>query len=626
MKVLVVNLLYLITILCNFESLTSIFDNPEVSLSYTTVPYCNDEVDVTFYNSSSHETDSISWEWRFSDFIDSTNYNYSGDMDSTGTYSLELFITDSRGCTDIFIDDEIHIQELDVIVEIPKLDYVTWSDSGVVIVWNEIQDDNFEYLQILNQSDNMTDWLSAAIIDTLVPNYFIHEIGSPGLSQSTFVNNYKLAQVDSCGYQSDTSIIHSTILLETNSEDFQENEVSWTRYRGWDYKIEDQMIVSDTVNIIYELYRSENNIDFERIISVIDTLPYLNGSFTYIDKNLCNIDYTYYVLAINSEVESFVSRSNKSIQQPNFIDFTQPLNLKYATVNNFESVIVNNVIQDNYVFMKWDELDQSEMNYYKIDRYDNFYGWQEDYRNVNDSICVDYNADVYNDEYLYRISYWDECGNVGPHSNLGSNILLNGAQNTHYYDIYWNPYVEWEQGVKNYIVEYYKSPDNIWVELDIVSGTTLEYRDSDLQKNDLSDYDILHGVDTSYCYRVRAISYMGYESQSNEYCFIAEPTNYFPNAFSPNNDGINDYFEYKFRVPLVDDFNEYENSSFVKSLNLKIFNRWGNMVFETSDLDFKWDGTHRGEESPQGAYVVKYELTGFNGTIISDTDIIYLLR
>ena len=545
-------------------------------------------------------------------------------MDSTGTYSLELYIMDTRGCTDIFIDDEIYIQELDVMVEIPRLDYVTWSDSGVVIVWNEIQDDNFEYLQILNQSNNTTDWLSAAIIDTLVPNYFIHEIGSPGLSQSTFVNNYKLAQVDSYGYQSDTSIIHSTILLETNSEDFQENEVSWTRYRGWDYKIEDQMIVSDTVNIIYELYRSEDNVDFERIISVIDTLPYLNGSFTYIDKNLCNIDYTYYVLAINSEVESFISRSNKAIQQPNFIDFTQPLNLKYATVNNFESVIVNNVIQDNYIFMKWDELDQSEMNYYKIDRYDNFYGWQEDYRNVNDSICVDYDADVYNDEYLYRISYWDECGNVGPYSNLGSNILLNGAQNTHYYDIYWNPYVEWEQGVKNYIVEYYKSQDNIWVELDIVSGTTLEYRDSDLQKNDLSDsYDILHGVDTSYCYRVRAISYMGYESQSNEYCFIAEPTNYFPNAFSPNNDGINDYFEYKFRVPLVDDFNEYENSSFVESLNLKIFNRWGNMVFETDDLDFKWDGTHRGEESPQGTYVVKYKLTGFN-TIISDTDIIYL--
>ena len=70
--------------------------------------------------------------------------------------------------------------------------------------------------------------------------------------------------------------------------------------------------------------------------------------------------------------------------------------------------------------------------------------------------------------------------------------------------------------------------------------------------------------------------------------------NYFPNAFSPNNDGINDYFEYKFRVP-IDDSDKYKNSSFVKSINLKIFNRWGNLVFETNELDFKWDGTHRGE-------------------------------
>ena len=137
----------------------------------------------------------------------------------------------------------------------------------------------------------------------------------------------------------------------------------------------------------------------------------------------------------------------------------------------------------------------------------------------------------------------------------------------------------------------------------------------------------MHGVDT-YCYRVRAISYVGYESQSNEYCFIAEPSNYFPNAFSPNNDGINDYFEYKFRVPLVDDVNEYENSSFVKSINLQIFNKWGNCVFETNDLDFKWDGTilNNGDVCPQGAYVLSYELTGYNGSVISEKGMIYLLR
>ena len=89
------------------------------------------------------------------------------------------------------------------------------------------------------------------VVDSLTPNYFVHQIGSnPGISQSTFVNNYYIGQVDSCGYQSDTSIIHSSILLETNSDDFQEIEISWTRYRGWDSIIEDQMIVPDTVNII----------------------------------------------------------------------------------------------------------------------------------------------------------------------------------------------------------------------------------------------------------------------------------------------------------------------------------------------------------------------------------------
>ena len=57
------------------------------------------------------------------------------------------------------------------------------------------------------------------------------------------------------------------------------------------------MIVQDTVDIIYEVYRSENNIDFDRIITVIDTLPYLEEGFKFVDKDLCNIDYTYYVLS-----------------------------------------------------------------------------------------------------------------------------------------------------------------------------------------------------------------------------------------------------------------------------------------------------------------------------------------
>ena len=412
-----------------------------------------------------------------------------------------------NGCSNTIINPSIFIEEYDQTVRIPELNYVTWSDSGLVVVWNEIQDDNFDHLSISFQA-GFNYWLSVNDnIDYLTPNYYVHEFGSPGLSESTFANNYYIQQVDSCGYESDISIVHSSILLETNSYDFQEIEVSWTRYRGWDYIIDNQMIVPDTLDIIYEVYRSENNIDFERIKTVIDTLPYLETGFKFVDKDLCNIDYTYYVLAKHTEIEDFTSRSNKSTKQPNFVDFTKPLKLSYTTVNIFGNLIVDGELVENYTLTEWEELDQSDMNYYKVDRFDNYYGWQEEVQNVTDSTYLDFNADINNDEYLYRVSYWDDCGNEGPGSNLGSNILLQGIQTSTHYDLNWNPYMEWDLGVQNYIIEYYQSQNNIWVELDIVSGTTIDYRDSDLQKNDLSaSYDLLHGVDTSYCYRVRQLA------------------------------------------------------------------------------------------------------------------------
>ena len=42
-----------------FESLISVFDHPVASFENSTVPYCHDEIDVTFYNTSSYETDSV---------------------------------------------------------------------------------------------------------------------------------------------------------------------------------------------------------------------------------------------------------------------------------------------------------------------------------------------------------------------------------------------------------------------------------------------------------------------------------------------------------------------------------------------------------------------------------------
>lgn len=90
------------------------------------------------------------------------------------------------------------------------------------------------------------------------------------------------------------------------------------------------------------------------------------------------------------------------------------------------------------------------------------------------------------------------------------------------------------------------------------------------------------------CYAVAAVDSSGNESilsapQCVEYCVFYE----LPNVFTPNGDGINDLF-----VPL-----NTSRLQYVESIDLKIYNRWGELVFETTDPDIKWTGEHQAEST-----------------------------
>ncbi len=74
-------------------------------------------------------------------------------------------------------------------------------------------------------------------------------------------------------------------------------------------------------------------------------------------------------------------------------------------------------------------------------------------------------------------------------------------------------------------------------------------------------------------------------------CYIAVPT-----AFTPNKDGKNDYL-----YPL----NAYKATN----LQFRVFNRYGQQVFETKEWTHKWDGTINGLEQPSGVYVWMLQYT-----------------
>ncbi|OIR00586.1 hypothetical protein GALL_172760 [mine drainage metagenome] len=74
-------------------------------------------------------------------------------------------------------------------------------------------------------------------------------------------------------------------------------------------------------------------------------------------------------------------------------------------------------------------------------------------------------------------------------------------------------------------------------------------------------------------------------------CYIAVPT-----AFTPNGDGLNDYL-----YPL----NAYKATD----LLFRVFNRYGQMIFETRDWTVKWDGTFKNISQPSGTYVWTLDFT-----------------
>jgi gliding motility-associated-like protein len=86
-----------------------------------------------------------------------------------------------------------------------------------------------------------------------------------------------------------------------------------------------------------------------------------------------------------------------------------------------------------------------------------------------------------------------------------------------------------------------------------------------------------------------------------------------PTAFSPNGDGLNDHLQ----VLLID----------MKSLSyFKIFNKWGQQIFETSDANNSWDGTMNGQPQDIGNYVWLAQGIDNEGNVVNQHGQVVLIR
>ena len=94
------------------------------------------------------------------------------------------------------------------------------------------------------------------------------------------------------------------------------------------------------------------------------------------------------------------------------------------------------------------------------------------------------------------------------------------------------------------------------------------------------------------------------------------PAVYAPNAFTPDNDGLNELF-----LPVI------YSASEVVDYELLLYDRWGELLFETTSTDMGWNGKYRGEAVPTGVYTwrLRFRLAGMSQKHLY-TGIVHVLR
>jgi gliding motility-associated-like protein len=190
--------------------------------------------------------------------------------------------------------------------------------------------------------------------------------------------------------------------------------------------------------------------------------------------------------------------------------------------------------------------------------------------------------------YTYQLAAHDVCGRVIT-SEKANNVLLSGKNfGNDFAKLTWNNPNLWDQTGTYYQLN---QTNNLGYELNnLFNSDMLEFL----------DYNFLQNDSINKCYRIKAYHVDSlYPSLSNVLCLPYDVVFYVPDAFSPNGDGLNDVFKVEGLGILPNNY------------RMEIYNRWGQLVFASDDINHNWDG---GNEV-SGIYVYLIKIRGKQNNI-----------
>ncbi|HNQ12652.1 MAG TPA: gliding motility-associated C-terminal domain-containing protein [Bacteroidia bacterium] len=429
--------------------------------------------------------------------------------------------------------------------------------------------------------------------DSIGATYSINDLYL--LNSASNANNvselYALAAYDSCGNLSPLGTAHHTIYLTSRLDKCRAAiDLKWNLYQNMQGGVAG-----------YNIYATENG----GPVNLVGSVGPLVNSFSHTGLTQY-ADYCYYVQAVGVDA----SRTSSSNETCEFADILKLPEYSYVTTAS--------VLSPGLVEVKCHVDTIADVSYYKLQRAlkeaGPYFTIKLSYDTLNTLITfVDSTAQTEDVSYYYRVISVSNCNmDVLTSENFGRTILAVATPHDNLVnEIMWNDYEKWDAEVDHYKLYRKIGKDNLgpYVLIANLPAGVTSYLDN------IAQY---YTGDGYFCYYVEAFegagNKYGYQemSVSNETCPIQAPHLTSPNAFTPG--GKNPVF-YPFSI-----FIDTDRYSF------KVFNRWGEMVFATTNPQEGWDGSFNSSTAPEGVYVYIVELTGTNGDKIEKLGRVTLLR
>lgn len=400
--------------------------------------------------------------------------------------------------------------------------------------------------------------------------------------------NYYVIALDECGNTSLLENPHLTVFVESEVSVCEQTvSLTWNLYEGWNSGIERQEVWVQINGGTFALFDT---------ISPSDT--------TYIYENIDDAtDYCFQIRSFKSGSSVF-SFSNETCFTSDIVQPMRNIVLKNVSVDTNNDITMSWQWDTNAEINNIQILSSSQNGNYTItDAFppDAILSFENSYQDIMPAVTT---GPVY-----YTVQTIDDCDSTA-RSNYAATVFLSGEADTRYNNqLKWTPFESPIGVVLSY--ELFR--------VGVTGGQSIAVLGAD-EFNYSDRVDPKIEVDANRCYYVVAKVLVSLPdggealvySRSNTTCVEQLSSIMTPNAFVP--DGKNKVFK-----PLLVFGDQVDYM-------MTIWDRWGQQIFETNNIDEGWTGNRGFDQFPGGAYTFLIKITQPSGRVVTDRGTVILIR